>query len=106
MRFPKSAIPKNYPKTIPKNILKNVVEIFPWKILTPKTLLIENQIQNSDNVSKSIWKIINDETKRTPEVTEGLSLATDGVKYSERLAVCKVFNDYFINNIVDELVTS
>lgn len=46
---------------------------------------IENQIQNSDNVSKSIWKIINDETKRTPEVTEGLSLATDGVKYSERL---------------------
>lgn len=26
--------------------------------------------------------------------------------YSEQLAVCKVFNDYFINNVVDELVMS
>lgn len=69
-----------------------------------KSDYIHKKILNSDNRCKTIWNIINNETKPLPEKKNVSKILVNGHVKSDPYVISNAFNDYFIN-IVRDYVT-
>uniref|UniRef100_A0A1B6M8U9 Reverse transcriptase domain-containing protein n=2 Tax=Graphocephala atropunctata TaxID=36148 RepID=A0A1B6M8U9_9HEMI len=86
-----------------KEILNYKKKLYRTKAQNLKKDFINNKIKNSDNICKSTWKVINNETKPNQELLSKIRLITDGEVTSDPYKVSEIFNNYFIG-MVDECV--
>lgn len=56
----------------------------------------QNIINNSSNISKSAWKIIN-KSKKEQASSSKILLTENGKLFSDPLEVANIFNKYYIN---------
>lgn len=95
---------KNKEKDI---FLKNKINNYKKKLNESKKSFFKRKIEQSTNVPKTIWNIINTETgqKKTKEVCdESFVIDIGGESHTDPKYVCNLFNDYFINVIKDNIV--
>lgn len=88
--------------SILKDFLKNENDKYKQELNHAKTEYFQKQINNSSNIQKTVWKIINSEIGE-PEnrSSDNLCLNVGSQSISDPYLVSNVFNDYFVNIVED-----
>jgi hypothetical protein len=87
-----------------KNHYRKYCKILSSTIQLAKKLYFNELISQSDNKTKTAWKIIKSLTNKRPDSKEEPVLNLDGKPINNPQMIAETFNDYF-SNIVEDSVT-